>query len=352
MVLKRKKLLTKTIPFVLLGLLAFVLYLVFFVNINEMIVIIKQASLQIILLAAIVTVIEIFSFTLAWYSFLKPLCSMISLKKSFMYVLASNFIDLLVPAESISGEISRVYFVTQDGVDPGKAAASVVTQRIFGMFLTIGTLALGAAYLLIFKIPFPSLIQSLILFVVAVTAIFLFLILVLCFKEKWTQKVIDKLIDFIEKISRRRWNLDVWRDNARKGVKAFYESLHAFKLKPLKLILPVIFSILSWFLGVSIYYLVFGAIGYVLNWAVLTIVYALVISLKSIPVGLPAEVGVTEIAMTMLFGAFGVPLHISAAATVLIRVLTVWLRFILGFGAIQWISIKTLLENKVFSGIK
>jgi len=164
--------------------------------------------------------------------------------------------------------------------------------------------------------------------------------------------VIDKIIDLVESAGRGRWNLDTWRDKARKGARAFYESLRAFSANPSKLVLPVGFSILSWFFSVLVYYLVFAAIGYNLDWTILVIVYSLIVALKSIPVGVPAEVGVTEIAMTALFGAFSVPSSISAAATVLIRIVTVWFRFIIGFGAVQWVGIKTLTESETPAGQK
>jgi uncharacterized protein (TIRG00374 family) len=265
-----------------------------------------------------------------------------------MYVWASSFIDLLIPAESVSGEISRIYFVTHDGVDGGKAIASVVTQRILGTFLIVGTLAIGALYLLIFKIPFPSLIQSLMFFVMIAAAVFLCLISVVWFKENWTLNWIDKIIVFVERITRGRWNLNAWRDKAKKDTRTFYESIRSFGANPKKLILPIGFSILSWFFSILVYYVVFAAMGYILDWAILIVVYSLVIALKSIPVGVPWEFGVTEIAMTTLFVAFLGPqwLPISAAATILIRIVTDGFRFVVGFGAVQWIGIKILMESE------
>jgi uncharacterized protein (TIRG00374 family) len=345
---KRKTLLYRTLPFLIIGLLAFILYLVFFVNINEMIATIKQTNVPIYLISVVATVLEVGLFSSAWHYFLKPLSATLPLKKAFMYVWASSFIDLLIPAESVSGEISRIYFVTHDGVDTGKAVASVVTQRILGTFLIVGTLISGALYLLIFQIPFPSLIQSLIYFVIAAAAIFLGLISVVFFKENWTLNLIDRIIVFVERITRGRWNLNVWRDKARKDTRTFYESMRSFRANPKKLIFPILFSTLSWFFSILVYYLVFAAIGCVLNWAILIVVYSLVIALKSIPVGIPWEFGVTEIAMTTLFGAFLGPqfLPIGAAATILIRIVTDVFRFVVGFGAIQWIGIKTLTESE------
>jgi uncharacterized protein (TIRG00374 family) len=351
---KRKTLLYRTLPFLVFGLLAFILYLVFFVNIDEMIATIKRTSLPIYSISVFATVAEVGLFSLAWHYFLKPLSATLSFRKAFLYTWASSFIDLLIPAESVSGEISRIYFVTHDGVDTGKAVASVVTQRILGTFLIIGALISGALYLLIFRIPFPSLVQSLIYFVIAAAAIFLCLISFVWFKQNWTKNLIDKIIVFVERVTHGRWNLSLWREKARKDTTTFYESIRCFGANPRKLFFPILFSILSWFFSILVYYLVFAALGYVLNWAILIVVYSLVIALKAIPVGVPWEFGVTEIAMTTLFGAFLGPawLAISAAATILIRIVTDLFRFVVGFGAFQWIGVKTLAGSETSVGQK
>jgi len=65
-----------------------------------------------------------------------------------------------------------------------------------------------------------------------------------------------------------------------------------------------------------------------------------VIAIKSIPVGIPFEVGLPEIAMTAVYTALGVPPGIAATSTVLSRLITLWLRFGLGFAAYQWTEIK------------
>jgi len=343
--LEQKRLLKRAFPFIILGLLAFVIYLLIFVNINEMLITIGQADLLLFVLAIVSSVVEMVFFSLAWQYFLAPLATGITFKKAFMYSLVSNFIDLLVPAESVSGEISRIYFVSRDGVNTGKVVASVVTQRILGMFIILFALIAGSAWLLILHFPLSSLIQNLIFFVVAATTILLSIILVLCFKENWTYKIIERIFAFAKRILGGRWSIDLWSSKAKENTKAFYESLRAFSTNIKKLILPVVFSLVSWFFSVLVYYIVFAAVGYTLDWAILSIVFSLIVTLKSIPIGVPTEMGLAEIAMTTLFGAFGVPLNISAAATVLIRIITVWFRLILGFIASQWVGVETVLKS-------
>jgi len=78
------------------------------------------------------------------------------------------------------------------------------------------------------------------------------------------------------------------------------------------------------------------------------VVYALLVAVKSIPIGVPAEVGLPDIIITTLFILFGVRPDISAAATVLTRILTVWLNFFIGLVAVQWFGVKSLMESGVF----
>ncbi len=60
--LEQKKLLKQAFPFIILGLLAFVIYLLIFVDINEMLVTIKQADLPLFIFAFASSVIEMIFF--------------------------------------------------------------------------------------------------------------------------------------------------------------------------------------------------------------------------------------------------------------------------------------------------
>jgi uncharacterized membrane protein YbhN (UPF0104 family) len=66
---------------------------------------------------------------------------------------------------------------------------------------------------------------------------------------------------------------------------------------------------------------------------------------QSIPVGIPAEVGLVEIVMSSLYGLLGVDAGIAIAATILTRLLLVWLRMLVGLIAVQWIDLKDLAKN-------
>ena len=350
---QRRAILTKTIPFIAVGLVAFILYILFFVDVNTMITVLGQTNYLIFLAATTATILEMVFFALTWQFFLKPLSANVPFKDAFIYTWFSNFIDLIIPAESITGEISRVVCVMRHGVDSGKAAASVVTHRILGMCVVAGTLAIGAFLMIALQIPLPITMQNLIYLIISVTVFFLVLALLIFAREKWAHRIAEKVVGCAGWISRGRLKTQELKEKANRVVSVFYESLRVFRANPRSFVLPLTFALATWFFAILGYYLAFAAVGYTMDWLVVIVGYSIVVGIKAIPVGVPAEIGVTGIALTFVFGAFGVPSSISAAAVVLIMVMTVLFRLIIGFISFQLVGFHAMAEvEKMFSNKK
>jgi uncharacterized membrane protein YbhN (UPF0104 family) len=56
----------------------------------------------------------------------------------------------------------------------------------------------------------------------------------------------------------------------------------------------------------------------------------------------PFEVGLPEITMTTLYVVLGIPFDVSATATILTRILSLWLKFFVGFAIQQWVEISAI----------
>jgi uncharacterized protein (TIRG00374 family) len=112
---------------------------------------------------------------------------------------------------------------------------------------------------------------------------------------------------------------------------------------------PLVFSLLglsvTWVFSLSVSYLVFLSLRTPVSWSVILITSAIVLAVKSIPVGIPFEVGLPEITMTTLYTSFlGVEYAgIAATATILNRIITLWLRFFIGLGAQQYLDLKPVI---------
>lgn len=313
--------LLKTVLLFVVGLLLFLLYLLLFVDIPEMIGVVQQVDVAIYSLAALALLSDTTLFALAWQYLLIPLSVKVSMKKTFLYMWVGVFTDLLIPAESVSGDIAKAYLMSKEpDVNPGKVAASLVSLRIIGTIITTATLFISFFALLMFDYSISGVMIQILVAVTVMSALAFLLLIIFCFKEVWTKRLIYALMDFAEWISRGHLKLRRFRTRIIEVLKAFYDSLRIFGSKPVKLILPIIFYILAWGFSVAIVFLVFAAIGYsdpggpLILLLKTLVVYTLLVAIKSIPIGVPAEVGIPEIFMTMSFIFFGIPREISAAA--------------------------------------
>ena len=343
MIPEKRVLMKRTLPFLLVGLLIFIAYLYFFVNIPKMIATFKGINLFYYSLAVVVLLLNAVFSALVWQYFLRPLSINVSFRKTFLFDFIGTFVDILVPAESISGDASKAYLMSKDsGEDAGKVVASVVGYRILSMIITLSSLIIGSTSLFILQYKLPLFVLNLILLVAIGTTISLVFLFLLCSKEQLTQKIIDSLLRFSNFLLRGRLKLTSLRSKTREALRAFYQSIEFLGGNLRSLVWPVVFSVVAWLLSVLLSFFVFVSLDHPISFSVVLIVYSISCAIQTIPVGVPAEVGLIEIVMTSLYAMLGVPIGISAAATVLIRIITVWFKFFMGFVAFQWVGIKVL----------
>lgn len=356
MEIPQTKITWKTVIFPLVGIVAFFLYIYLFqVDIPSILNTLKTIDLLPYGVAAVLSVLEILFFSISWRVLANFLYIKLSVKRSYLFVWYSIFVDTIVPAESVSGELLRVYLITKEQGNQkcGPAMASLLAHRLLGMTMNVAILILGIILLVTGgQTQLSSLVfNSILLIAVAISATLIALI-VLSFKEKWTIKLIDWAIKITKFISRGKWNLDQLKENAHQISQGFHDSMKEFKNKPKALLSSLFYLIITWAFSLGIQYFVFVSLRVPVSWSMITITAAIVLAVKSIPAGIPFEVGIPEATMTTLYVAFSVPAEIAATATILSRLLTLWLRFVIGFAAQQWLTFKPILasnQNKMES---
>jgi uncharacterized protein (TIRG00374 family) len=343
----KPKLTLKTLLFPLVGLVAFFVYIYLFqVDILGIIATLQSADPLPYALATVLSLVEVFFFSVSWRVLVNFLLIKLSVVRSYLFVWYGIFVDILVPAESVSGEALRVYLVTKEQGEStfGRVVASLVTHRILGMTLNVGILIVGIA-LLFNETTINPLIFNLILTVSFGITLTLLLIMFFSFKEQWSLKVIDWLVRLGKFISRGRWKGQLIRikKEACEIAKSFHGSMNEFKHSPRALTFSLFYLGVTWILSLSIPYLIFMSLRFSISWSVILITATITLAIKSIPLGIPFEVGLPEITMTTLYTSLGVPVGISATATILTRLLTLWLRFFVGFISQQWLELKPVL---------
>jgi len=343
----KTKITRKTVLFPIIGLAAFFAYIYLFqVDISTIIATAQRADPLPYALAAALSLVEVFFFSVSWRVLANFLLIKLSVIKSYLFVWYGTFVDILVPAESVSGEALRLYLITREQGNSkcGQVVASLVTHRLLGMGMNVAVLILGMV-LLFNETQINPLIFNLILFLAVGITVTLLLLILFSFKEKWSLKVIDWLIRLGKFLSRGKWHwqLTKIKEDACRIAKSFHDSMKEFKHNPKALVFSLFYLVLAWILSLSIPYLVFISLRLPVSWSVILITSAIVLAVKSIPLGIPFEVGIPEITMTTLYTSLGVPAGISATATILTRLITLWLRFLIGFLAQQWLELKPVL---------
>jgi uncharacterized protein (TIRG00374 family) len=164
--------------------------------------------------------------------------------------------------------------------------------------------------------------------------------IVLGFKQQWTLKVINFVTNLAHKISFGKLKLSNLKDQAVEITGHFHDSMKEFRHNPKALGGSIFYLIISWIFSLSVPYLVFMSLGHPVTWSIIIVTSAIFLAVKAIPIGIPFEVGLPEAVMTTLYISMGINPALAATATILVRIITLWFRFFIGFASQQWLELK------------
>jgi uncharacterized protein (TIRG00374 family) len=339
---ERRALLKKTIPFLIIGLLVFILYLYFFVGIDKILLILQSIDLFYYSLTFITAVLGVAIYSLVWQSLLNLLAIKIAFRKTFLFMWVGTFVDIIIPLESVSSEISRAYLIYRTtNENTGKIAASLVSHRILAMGVTVAGLIISSLVLILqfeFRDPFVLTFVA----IVAACAIFtISLLTYLSSREKATQKLLNWIFKFLGFISRGHWKLTRWKSAIQEMLRAYHEGIDTLREHPKGIIVPIVLSVLAWISDLLIVLLVFFALRVPIPIVSLIVVYSINVAIPMIPISI-SGVGPTEIIMTTLYTLFGISAAISATVTLLTRIVTVWFKLIIGYFAVHLVGVDIL----------
>ncbi|MFQ6074267.1 MAG: YbhN family protein [Candidatus Bathyarchaeia archaeon] len=342
--------LKKGIPLLLLGVFVFLLYIHFFVGFADIVNTFLLADPLYYSLAFIMFLLNMTFYSLTWWSLLNILSVKTTFRKPFLFIWVGAFVDLLIPAEAVSGEVSRTYLMYRDSNEnAGKIVASVVSHRILSMAITLGGM-IGASTFFVLRYKPAELVVGFLLLVGVGTAITLFLLIYLSLKEKATTRVVDWLVNLIKRIFKGRLKETWVSSTAKRMLKEFHEGIDVLGENPRRLVSPIAFTLIAWLFDILIAFFVFSSLNVSVPFSAIVIVYSISMAVQTFPIGIPGEVGLVEIVMTSLYvlllqGVPGITPAIVAVATILIRALTLWAKLVISGVAAQWVGIKMLMGS-------
>ena len=334
---------------IFVGLAIFIVYLFLFVPVGKTLATVRSFNPFYYSLAFCALILSVAFYSLAWQRFLKLLCVKASFLKAFQFVWVENFVDLVIPGEPVSGEVSRIYLMSKDtGGDYGRVFASAVGQRIATTCVTVvGLLASIVYFALAYKPPLFVLLFAGV--VLAGDIVLIVMLFYLAGRRRVTRGLTEWLFRMVTRISRGRWTFEHLRDRVSRALDIFHDCMSTLGEHRKSLVLPLLFTVFSWISDVSIAILVFlslGSVGTAVSLTSIIIVYTITGAVQNLPIGvIPGEVGLTEIIMTTLFAAFNNPqfAFTYAAATILIRILTFWTRLVISGAVVQVVGAKSLM---------
>ena len=342
---KRPASVNAILAILILGLIAFILYLYFYINPTEVISILSKTNLYYYTGAFAAYIMCTFFSSLVWRNLLRNLSVKIGMRKVLLFTWVGLFFDATVPQLGWSGEISKTYMLTKDAdYDTGKVASSVVGQKIFVITITDVALGLGLALVLI-SYPLPFIVTFFIALVLALSILTLTLIYYVSLKPKATKTLLTWGIK-IASFFRKKWNPQKFSLRAEEVLGKFHSGMKELKANPKALVKPIIYAITSFVFEVSVIFLTFIALGYPVPVDKVLIVFTLTGTLQTVGV---TFFGFPELIMSVSFTALGIPAALSVSVTLLTRVVTLWFRLIISYAALQWAGIK-ILQRKQNNG--
>ena len=250
-------------------------------------------------------------FTFNWFLILKRTSDNIRFKDALVSSFLSLFYDLVIPSASIYSEYKRVEYLHRvNGLDYGCVIACVAVHRLincvsFSISLITGVLI---GYLQWQKLKLRGyLLSSTIILSIALFALFMTL------KPEYVVKIYEGLKKRSKRVARSS-RLKSFIDNFTKA------GLQIRGENPLFIILIFTLSIIRWYVGALIFYIVLKELGVVVPlWEclILFVIYNMVLFT---PAFIPAMIGALESTLTLTMMLLGISKVIAGAATLLVRV--------------------------------
>lgn len=329
------------------GLVAFILYLWFFVGFDGLFTLLSQLNVYqystFLALAVGALFAAVIFDSLIWHSLLKSLSVKVKLRKLVLYNWIGNFIELIIPGATIGGEVARIALAQKETKGTGVAAATVIGSRMISTFVYTGGLFVGFIFLL-FNHQLPIYLVTPVILVAAGTAVVVAGIFVVAFKEGAVDKIVKVTSWVIIRVIKNPTKQQTYTEKISHGLHSFSDVFKTFKKQPRQLIKPTLYAIAAWIFNLVVYLMIFYALNFTaISLVDLATVYCIFTTVETITAGIP--VGAVEVTMISLFSLYGVPLAVAGAATTIARLLTFWCQVIVGYPLIEWVGAKSIING-------
>lgn len=316
----------KVLIFLFIG-LAIMGVMLYFIGIDEVIEALKLSNLWLVLLAIVIQIFTYFLYTWRWNIINKTADMDLGIKKSLPMVLVSLAVNNITPSGRGGGEPVRAYLLAKEGHFKFEDTfATVIADRALDTFPFV-ILAILTIIGIIFTFSLDiKLIAFLVIMVTLITAAVILLIYV-CINEAFGVKLTSWIIKIVRRLY-KKFN-EGTEQRIIEAVKVFQARMNALLRDRTILYHALPLSFVIWIFEILRVYVVFLAFGANVSPIIIGEVFILASFVGMIPL-LPGGLGAVDGIMILFYATAGITASISAAATVVERLISFWMTTFVG----------------------
>lgn len=324
----------KTIGLLLVG-IAILAVMVIYIGPGKIEQALQLANPWYILLAVVVQFVIYGMWTQRWSITIRSLHISIKKKHIFPMLMVGLAINNITPSGRGGGEPVRAYMLGKYTKAPMENAfATVIADRGLDTFPFV-MLAIITILYSVMSLQLPEwIVIALIISLIALVAVFI-IILFMSINEVAGEKITLWIVGVIKRFSRRK-HLEIER-KAVQAMKGFQNSMRVMIRDRNVLMFGLPLSFLIWFMEIIRVYIVFSSFGTPVPLGIIASVFVIATLIGMIPL-LPGGVGAVDGVMIILYSAAGVPPSISAAATIVERLISFWMTSFIGIGMLPYVG--------------
>jgi glycosyltransferase 2 family protein len=324
----------KTIILLLIG-IGILALMVFFIGPAKIESALKNANPWYVALAVVIQFSIYGMWTQRWSLTIRSLHISIKKRHIFPMLMVGLAVNNITPSARGGGEPVRAYMLSKYSKTPMENAfATVIADRGLDTFpfvvLAILTIIFSVLYL---TLP-EWVVFALIISLVALVTVFI-IILYMSINEAAGEKITLWMVKVVKRFSKKK-HFEIER-RAIEAMRGFQNSMRVMIRDRRVLMFGLPLSFFIWFMEITRVYIVFSSFGTPVPLQIIGAVFVIATLIGMIPL-LPGGLGAVDGVMIILYSAAGVPPSISAAATIVERLISFWMTSFIGIGMLPYVG--------------
>lgn len=318
----------KTVIFLAIG-LAIMGVMLYFIGIDQVIDALKLANFWFILLAILIQFFIFYLYAFRWNIVNKTANINTTVKEIIPMVLVGMAINNITPSGRGGGEPVRAYILSKHVNKPTEETfATVIADRALDTFPFL-VLAVITIIAVMVYFSLSKLILSILIISVIVITIAFILLVYMSINQKAGEKITAWIVRII-KIFYKKIDPETLEKKVIKAIAGFQKTMKRMLADKMILYYGLPLSFFIWAVEIARVFVVFLAFGANVDPILIGEVFIVASLIGMIPL-LPGGIGAVDGVMILFYSSAGIPPSISAAATVIERLISFWMPTMIGF---------------------